>query len=209
MPHPKGTNEETLLERRARVWRLRTEEGKTLAGIGEVVGVSHTTIIRDLNWWTKRILDQMDDVIKRERALQISQLHTVVSASLRAWIESKKPQKELTERKVRMPIVAGEDANGNPIYVMNEQGQIEHMDGATRIRTKISQTTGNSAHLNTMLKAMADLRILLGLNAPRQIELLWQKELEEAGLDPVETFEKLVQMSYTELFEDSELEHET
>lgn len=208
MPHPQGKNDETLLQRRMHVWRLRTEEGKTLRGIGEEIGISHVAVMRDLNWWSNRILDQMDDEIKRERALQIAQLHTVVSASLRAWIESKKPRKELEERKSRTPIVAGQDANGNPIYVMNDEGQIEYIEGDVRVKTKITQSTGNSAHFTSMLNAMAALRVLLGLNAPRQIELLWKKELEDAGLDPAETFEKLVQLSYDEIFANAEDDYE-
>jgi hypothetical protein len=161
------------LERREQVWKLRLE-GKTERDIANEIGtVTNVTIHNDLKALIRNATAHLDEEVKRERIVQLHQLHLVVKEAFDAWTESKKLGQQVIETE-------GSPSKRNP-------------DG-TKTTTKIgTKQTGNPAYLTLAMKAMEDIRKLFGLDAFKDD---WESELKAAGLNPAEIFETMVQSAY-------------
>jgi len=161
------------IERREQVWKLRLQ-GKTEREIATEIGtVSSVTIHRDLVHLIREATKHLDDLVKQERILQLYQLHLVAKEAFAAWLESKNPGQQVIETE-------GSPSKRNP-------------DG-TRTTTKIgTKQTGNPAYLSLVITTLAEIRKLFGLDAFKDD---WELELKEAGLNPAEIFEVMVQSAY-------------
>jgi len=166
-----------LTARRVKVWNLRTQEGLSQAAIAEIVGVSQTTVCRDLDKVAEQVASDLVTVAKREKVIQVHQLQAVVREAFQAWQKSKEPYKEIKkEAVVEKKITVSE-----------------------KVQSKIVERVGNTVYLRTALEAMTDLRDLLGLEEPKTVNFNWKKELEDVGLDPAQVFESMVQAAFEEL----------
>ena len=164
------------IARRNRVWDLRLQ-GKTERDIATEIGtVSNVTIHNDLVYLIREATKHLDEVVKRERLIQLHQLHKVVSEAFEAWTESKKPGEQIIKAE-------GAPSKRNP----------DGTSSTTRIGTK---QTGNPAYLTLAMKAMEDIRKLFGLDAFKDD---WELELKNAGLNPGEVFEAMAQAAYVAL----------
>ena len=177
---PNNTSDKAIrIERRKKVWDLRLQ-GKTERDIATEIGsVSNVTVHHDLAHLIREATKNLDEEVKRERIIQLHQLHLIVKEAFLAWEESKKPGQQIIE------------AEGAPTKRNPEGGR-----STTKIGTK---QTGNPAYLTLAMKAMEDIRKLFGLDAFKDD---WESELKAAGLNPAEIFETMVQSAYQAMNKD-------
>jgi transcriptional regulator with XRE-family HTH domain len=154
---PKTTREERIA-REKRAWELR-QQGWTQERIAGVLGVDQSTVSRALLKLSQRIQKRLDDVALEERVAQVRQLSLIVDEALQAWQASKDPAKSVAKR-VRQQ---GEE---------QEQGQGgEGSDTEEVTTTRVQDQDGDPRYLTTAMRAMADLRKLLDLDAPLHLTI--------------------------------------
>lgn len=191
-----------VAERRRRAWELRTERGYSQTQIAEELGCSQATIHRDLKHIGAVIVANLAQEASQEKAVQLAILRHAAFDSLRAWEASKKPHTQVVERKKRMPVDSGmKDAHGKPIHVLDEDGRPALIDVEVNTTQTVTTRIGNPTYLALTLKALADIRDLLGIEPPKVIDINWRQELEAAGVDPADAWENLVQQFYSQIQE--------
>lgn len=170
------------LARRERVWELRCE-GYTQAEIAETVGTNQSTVSRDLRWWANQIIDEIKEQGVTMKVEQLGQLQYVVSEAMGSWRKSKQPDKTVTKTAT------------------NTSSETRGTDKSEQMRTQVREQAGDPRYLNVALKAMGDIRNIVGLDAPirQQIELMG-KDGEAVEINNNVTFDAaLDDMSEAEL----------
>ena len=174
--------------RRERVWDLRLQ-GKTERDIAAEIGtVSNVTIHNDLVWLVREATKHLDEVVKRERLIQLHQLHKVVKESFEAWDRSKLN----AETEVIEQIGTRQKKKGQ----VDEETDLVIVPERIKKYKRSEGQSGNPAFLVTAMKAMEDIRKLFGLDAFKDD---WELELKNAGLNPGEVFEAMAQAAYVAL----------
>lgn len=161
--------------REERAWELSTKGFSTrqiakkldLEGLGPI---SHVSVSKALRRVEADIAPGIEARAVYMRAFQLQALENIFRESMQAWYKSKKGEQEIKERKhspapVPPPriAIAGQVATppSPPVRV-----PFDH------VITSLKQTCGESAHLKRALDALADLRDLLGMNAPTRTEFI-------------------------------------
>lgn len=186
------------LQRRLEVWKLRTQDGMTQVALAERYEVNQSTISRDLDMVAKQVASNLTAVATREKAVQIHQLQKVVSEAMAAYEKSKEPLNEVNreEEGELQDVPTGQK---NALFPGATETEKKMVTVRQRVRTKVVRRVGSPVYLQTALVAMKDLRDLLGLEPPRELNINWKRELEDAGLDPSEVFEEMVNAAYKKM----------
>jgi hypothetical protein len=166
-----------MMERRQKVWALRLQ-GKPEAEIGAEVSASTATVCRDLKYLIQEATKHLDDEVKRERLLQLYQHRLIFREAWDAWERSKGEITTVTQRKI-------------PPSRANQDERVE-------ISATKTTSAGNPAFLREMRETLKAILNLFGIEAFRDD---WERELRDAGLDPAEIFETMVQSAYAAIGE--------
>lgn len=139
---------------------------ETYKQVGEQYGLTRQAvhqIFKKVNQW---FVPQILDDIKSEKARQVAHLRNIFIEAMRAWEDSKRPT------KTRKRGVAGENAIDT----------IEH-------RT----SSGNPAFLRAALDALADIRKVIGADAPLEVRHTGEVRVAGKTIDDIkaEAFENI------------------
>ena len=140
------------IQRRHDAWMFRTREFLTQEEIAKRLGVNQSTISRDLRAAAENTLRDLDEAVRQTKLEQVAQLSTIVEEAMAAWLASKENAKTVI-RTVKN--TAAEESPG-------EDGE----DSKTVITTRVAGKTGDICYLNTAMRALADIRKILGAEAP-------------------------------------------
>lgn len=174
------------IERRKRVWELRAVHGWSQEHIAQELNINQSTVSRDVASMEKQVLGNLNEVIENEKMIQISLLQKILEESLDSWQLSRKRHTEVHETKERLPV-----------YKLD--GTVDHYtELKSSIRTVVVEQIGNTSYLNAAMKAMSDIRDILGMNKT-VVEFDWKKQAADLGLDVSQEFESLVQKFYEQL----------
>src|SRR4051794_24543124 len=149
--------QDVMVEREHRAWDLRIREHLTQAEIASALEVDQATVSRLLLRASRARLGDMRELIDIQIGEQYDRLNYIYTESVRAWEASKEPSKLVAKRMSR---IAGGAADDGP---RDED-----------IMTRVQDQDGNTRYLETAMKALADLRKLLGIDAPSRVELSGQ-----------------------------------
>lgn len=138
---------EVTLENERRAWALR-QKMWTHERIAQELGLERTTVTMMLKRIGNRHLKTIQDEVASIRAEQLDQLSYIADEAMQAWESSKAPSKSASKTsKKRTSGGAGDDE--------------------TRVETK--ERDGNPAYFTAAMKALEDIRKLLGLDAPIKV----------------------------------------
>lgn len=141
---------EISVQRETTAWDLRTRKGYTHAKIAEDLGLERSAVTKILRRVSSRASKEMLDEAVEEKITQIAQLHTIVEESMQAWERSKDAAKTMTQY---LRAISIEGANG-------EQ---------KNTTLKVEEQAGDARYLETAMKAMAEIRKLLGIDSPAKL----------------------------------------
>lgn len=140
------------LARRQEVWDLRCQ-GWTQQRIADQLEVNQSTISRDLAFMRERVMDRMEEDIVQTKVEQVWQLEYMINELFEAWRKSKEAARSVSRMK---------DEGGG-------SGFIAKGKGGERTNTTVSDRTGKVSYLREARNAMADIRKILGADAPIKI----------------------------------------
>lgn len=153
-------NREMIIQRERQVWDMR-QKGKTHAQIAAALDVDRSTVTKMLGRMYARSLSNLDEAVKQEKLEQWDRLDYMVSECLDAWEKSKQAAKSVTEKKI-MP---APDPNAPAPAGQNQPNQ-----PAERVTTsQVTDQDGNVRFLVEARAALADIRKILGIDAPTKI----------------------------------------
>lgn len=179
-----GVSREVAREREARAWEL-SKQGLTESAIAKELGVTQQAVSAILIKLQKRAIKSLDTLIIGEKVRQYEQLRYIAEEAMLAWERSKGPARSVTkhrqEKQARGPDGArdGLDKEGNWV----KEFPLEVTDVVTDTTRKIEERDGDPRYLTTALTSLGDIRRLLGLNAPIEVDHDWTKLLP-AGMNP-------------------------
>lgn len=140
-------------EREETAWKLRVE-GRTQQQIADTVGLSQAAISLLLKRVGERHAEEFRDQAEAVKTRQSEQLERVFNQAMAAW------ERSLTDEE-RRTITKGR------VRVMDSGMMIEIPDTETIMRVGQS---GNPALLAQAMKALADIRSIWGLDAPKKVD---------------------------------------
>jgi predicted DNA-binding protein (UPF0251 family) len=200
---PRKQRKDIITARREEVWRLRTVEDLSQYQIAERLDISQTTVFKDLRAVSKVVQERLADVAVTETTVQIEQLQHIISESLKSWRTSLQPTRS---KRVRVVTKVLEDAEGTPI--LDENGNVRTYIESKDETMTTSRSHGNANYLMAAMKAMSDMRKILGIgdtsspvsaiiaNIFANVNVTWEQELRSQGLDPSMVYESIVQEAY-------------
>jgi predicted transcriptional regulator len=151
MPSAKQRDKAADNERRA--WDLRLQ-GWTQQQIAEELGLSQSTVCVALDRIEKKLAREFRDHAEEVKARQTEQLQMVFQAAWEQWRRS-------CEDAQKVKTVKGRVAS-------NEAGYIPLPDLVTEM---VEGQSGNPALLSQAMKALADIRTIWGMDAPKKSEV--------------------------------------
>lgn len=155
-----GVPREILRERERRSWDLR-QKGWTHERIAVELNLERSTVSKILGRVSKRYNDHIIEAMAEERATQVARLNLIVDESMRAWERSKTPTKKARKQHTGTAVGTGTEL----------------------VETRLEDRDGDPRYLDTAMKAMADIRRILGLDAPLKSLAVDLKTLTDAQLD--------------------------
>lgn len=139
---------------RIRTRELRTMEltvlGWSQQQIAADLGVSQAAVSKILKRVELRVLQEMTDIVERQKARQALRLEHLFAEAIRAWEHSKADTTRRRQRKTESGL-RGPAATVAELVVENQHGDPRYLDEAR--------------------KALADHRKLWGLDAPQKIDV--------------------------------------
>ncbi len=146
-----GIPKEVLAEREVQVWTLR-QKFYTHQRIADELGLERSTVTKMLQRVTKRALNSLADDIREKKVAQLEQLEYIADEAIQGWHRSREAQKNVSRRTTEK---AG------------------RLTGGKREETLIqtSDMDGDPRYLETAMKALADIRKIAGIDAPKAVEL--------------------------------------
>jgi len=147
-----GIPKEVLAEREVQAWTLR-QKLYTHQRIADELGLERSTVTKILQRVTKRALNGLSEDIREKKIAQLEQLEHIADEAIQGWHRSKEATKNVSRRTSKK---AGRFASGGE----NEE---------TLIQT--SDKDGDPRYLETAMKALADIRKIVGLDAPKAVEV--------------------------------------
>lgn len=161
-----GVPREVLRERERVSWDLR-QRGWTHERISVELNLERSTVSKILNRVSKRYNDHIIEAMAEERATQVARLNLIVDESMRAWERSKAAKKLARKQQT------GSSGSGTGSPVRSSEV----------VETRLEDRDGDPRYLDTAMKAMADIRRILGLDAPLKSLAVDLKTLTDAQLD--------------------------
>jgi transcriptional regulator with XRE-family HTH domain len=152
------------------IWRLRVEEGMQHQDIADKLGVDRSTVSKALKRIRERAMTSLNELAQQEIFEQLERLDLVIREALSAWKASRKEAKAVTNQLI------------NP-YPDDEE---EHRFPAEKhaITTHVEERIGDHTYLDVMMRAMAEKRKILGLDAPTRSELSITNERNRSSGGP-------------------------
>lgn len=152
MPRMNATQQR---ERERQVWAYRAE-GMTHERIAELIGAERSTITKMLARLADRSLGELTEDISEEKMAQVSILRHIVDEAMQAWERSKNPEKTVTKRA---PVT--------------EEGGRRRPAGRSDsyLLSRVIDSDGDPRYLDQAMKALGEIRKILGLNAPAPIDV--------------------------------------
>lgn len=147
-----GIPKEILAEREVQAWTLR-QKFYTHQRIADEMGLERSTVTKILQRVTKRALTGLAQDIQEKKAAQLEQLEYIADEAIQGWHRSKESTRNVSRRTSERP---GRFASG---------GKMEE----TLIQT--SDMDGDPRYLDAAMKALADIRKIAGLDAPKGLEV--------------------------------------
>ena len=147
-----GIPKEILAEREVQAWTLR-QKFYTHQRIADELGLERSTVTKILQRVTKRALTGLSEDIREKKAAQLEQLEYIADEAIQGWHRSKEATKNVSRRTSEK---AGRFVSGGK----NEE---------TLIQT--SDMDGDPRYLETAMKALAEIRKIAGMDAPKAVEL--------------------------------------
>lgn len=144
---------EVILAREQQVWALR-QQLWTHERIATALQLDRSTVTKILGRLSARYAKSLADQVDAVKGAQIAALEHLADEAMQAWERSKLDAETTTTKTVSLK-GPGEDAVAMPAEetTLKRQGQ-----------------TGNPAHLAEVRGALADIRKILGLDAPTKQE---------------------------------------
>ncbi len=173
-------NKEQQKERERVVWNYRMR-GWTHEMIADELGLERSTITKMLGRLSQAASKELTSTVIEEKYAQLAQLRHVIAEATEAWERSKQVDKTMTTRNNQT----------------TERGKTTTLPGG-EVTVRVQETDGDPRYLEVANKARADIRKLLGLDAPTKIINLdrldnaTDEQLERiiAGEDPLVVFSK-------------------
>jgi predicted transcriptional regulator len=139
------------IRRRTDAWELRCQ-GWSQYRIAAELGVSQMTISRDLAAASEKALKNLDDLVIQTKREHVFQLERIADEAFQAWEKSKEAGKAVSRRK-------------------HKPGEGQEDDGSEVITTSAKEQTGDIKYLKIAMDAMADVRSIVGADAPLSMNL--------------------------------------
>jgi len=154
--HPRsgGVPIELLRERERRAWELSSKMW-TQERIAQELGLERSTISKMLKRLNERAMKTITDEILAEKAQHIRQLKEIADEAFQAWERSKETRKGVVKKSRTGGMTRGEETT-----------------------TSVQDQDGDPRYLETAMKALNDIRKILGLDAPEKIERVLNPEEE-------------------------------
>lgn len=147
-----GIPKEVLAEREVQVWALR-QKFFTHQRIADELGLERSTVTKMLQRITRRSLNALGDDIREKKVAQLEQLEYIADEAIQGWHRSKEAQKNVSRR------------------TSEKSGRL--VGGGKREETLIqtSDMDGDPRYLETAMRALAEIRKIAGIDAPKAVEL--------------------------------------
>lgn len=136
--------------REQRAWFLRTREFRTHEEIALDLGVERSTVSKALKRLLSRVSLETEGEVRNKKMEQVAQLEGIAAEAMQAWRDSKKSKTRVTKRTRPGATAKGEEGVRPPEDVT------QHAE----------QQTGNVLYLQEAVAALAEVRKILGLDAP-------------------------------------------
>jgi hypothetical protein len=162
---PSGKSQAQMLAEDVEIWRLFTRPDFTsFYKLAEEVGLSHEGARKRVNKIARRLWDQQAETTIRIRAGQLIQLEEVCAQAWDAWIKSRQQGKRFHKSKWRklgpkLELLA-RDPN-DPDKDWNSVSENLH----------VWDQQGDPRYLEVYLKAKADIRRIVGADAPVELNI--------------------------------------
>jgi len=137
-----GVPPEIIATREKSIWELR-QKGYTHQRIADEVGLERSAVTKILQRLSARVVEKLDGLAKEQLTTQIDRLEFIADEMFQAWQKSKEAQKSVSKKT---------GSGGEQLTI-----QTEDQDG-------------NIRYLVEARAAMADIRKILGLDAPLRQE---------------------------------------
>lgn len=141
----------TGLDTDASCWRLYAGKGMTTRQIAEALGIAPSTVSRALRRAEKRALESLNATISAHKVKAMERLEMLYQMALAAWDDS---CAERTRRRSKRRTAAG------------EAGAVDETEIVTESKR------GNPRFMTEARAAVADMRKLMGLDAPARISVI-------------------------------------
>lgn len=144
---------EVVLQREVNVWELR-QKGWSQVRIAAHLELDQSTVSKILKRVSERALSELGDEVVNTKLTQVRVLEHIADEALQAWEASKQNNRIVTQKVVR----PGEGAKGL-------DGQ-PPQPSPTEVTQRVEDKDGDPRYLETAMKALADVRKILGADAP-------------------------------------------
>ena len=133
--------------REARAWFLRTREFRSHEEIAQDLGVDRSTVSKALKRVLSRVSLVTTEEIRAKKVEQVAQLEAIAAEAMQAWRASTKSKTKVTKRT--RP--GGDGEGGKAPDDVTQQAEAQ---------------TGDVAYLQEARASLAEVRKILGLDAP-------------------------------------------
>ncbi len=173
------TNKEQQKERDKLMWAYRMK-GWTHEMIADELGLERSTVTKALGRLSLAASKELTGTLIEEKYAQLAQLRHTVAEAMEAWERSKQVDKTMTTQSDQ---------------ATDSKGATKTLPGG-KVTVKIQEVDGDPRYLDVANRARADIRKLLGLDAPTKIinldrlDSATDEQLERiiAGEDPLVVF---------------------
>ena len=165
----RGAPQETRAELERRAWELRVTHCWKTQAIADELGVSRSTVCRMLRQENERLAREFRDQREALRVEQTEQHMAIAEQALTAWQRSLQAAETTTVTGGRAAVSRGGDLVPLPDQVVQQR----------------REQTGDAALLGKALEALAAIRALWGLDAPKRQDITTAGEPVKAyiGID--------------------------
>jgi hypothetical protein len=154
---PRRVPRQVTIEREIRAWDL-SRQCWTQERIAEELGIDQSAVSLALRRVERRALEQLSECVLEVKARQTFQLENIANEAMDAW-ERSKLDAEATETTEEETVLEGA-GGGQEIPATNRKTK----------RSRKGQT-GDPRHLDNVMKALAEIRTIWGVEAPKRADL--------------------------------------
>lgn len=151
-----------VLEREERAWELSVD-GHSTREIGRRLAVSHTAVEKILRRVAKRLAKDFQARVERHTEKQLARLEKVIAEGFDAWEASTEPAKKSRKKTTSVPILKG--------GADDTSKRVSTIDRVEELKEAIT-SPGDAAFLRVVVEAVGQENKLLGLDAPKKIDIL-------------------------------------